>query len=136
MNFYTGIQMFNVIFILIELHLPNIVYLIGPAKHRMTLTKIKKHSVTKNSKKLTKSNEILSTFIRLRLGKLNEDLVDRLCISLALCSQTFTTWIRLMRQLLGHALVVWLPSKAIRQNFPIVFRKARILKLPCNFEFC
>ena len=105
--------MFNVIFILIELYLPNIVYLMAPAKHRMTLTKIKKHSVTKNSKKLTKSNEILSTFIRLRLGILNEDLVDRLYISLALCSQTFTTWIRLMRQLLGHALVVWLPSKAI-----------------------
>ena len=45
MNFYTGIQtivMFNVIFILIKLHLPITVYWTASAKHRMTLTKINK----------------------------------------------------------------------------------------------
>ena len=55
MNFYTGIQtteMFNVIFILIKPHLPNTVYWTAPAKHRVTSPKIKKHSVTKSSKKL------------------------------------------------------------------------------------
>ena len=42
--------------------------------------------------------------MRLRLGILNEDLAARFCIAPALCSQTFTTWIRLLSQLLGHAL--------------------------------
>ena len=42
--------------------------------------------------------------MRLRLGILNEDLAAKFCIPPALCSQTFTTWIRLLSQLLGHAL--------------------------------
>ena len=80
MNFYIGIltiEMFNVIFILIKRYLPNIVYGTAPAKHRLTSTKIKKHSFTKSSK---------LTFMRLRLGIHNDDLADRFCISLALCS--------------------------------------------------
>ena len=64
MNFYTGIQtieMFNVIFILIKPYLPNIVYWTAPVKYRMTSTKIKKHSVTKSSKKLIQRDEFLFT---------------------------------------------------------------------------
>ena len=126
-NFYTGIltiEMFNAIFILIKPYLPNIVYWTAPAKHRVTSTKIKKHSVTKSSKKLTQKDEFLLTLMRPRLGILNEDLADRFCISPELCSRTFATWIRLLRQLLGHALVFWLPIEAIQQNLPNVFRKA------------
>ena len=44
--------------------------------------------------------------MKVRLEIFNEDLADTFCISPVLCSQTFTTWIRLLRQLLGHALVV------------------------------
>ena len=62
--------------------------------------------------------------MRLRLRILHEDLADGFCISTALCSQTFTTWIRLLPQLLGHALAVWLPIEAIQQNLANVFRKA------------
>ena len=116
--------MFNVVFILIKSCLPNIVYWTAPAKHRVTSKKIKKNSVTKSSKKLTQRDEFLLTPMRLRLGILNEDLGNRFCISPALCSRTFTTWIRLLRQLLGHALVVWLRREAIQQNLPNVFRKA------------
>ena len=58
--------------------------------------------------------------MRLRLGILNEDLADRFCISPALYSRTFTTWISLLRQLLGHALVVWLPIETIQQSLPNV----------------
>ena len=61
--------------------------------------------------------------MRLRLEILNEDLSDRFRISPALCSRTFTTWIWLLRQFLGHAIVVWLPREAIRQNLSKVFRK-------------
>ena len=116
--------MLNVIFILIKPYLPNIFYWTAPAKHKATSTKIKKHSVTKSSQKLLQRVEFLITLMRLRLGILHEDLADRLCISPALCSRTFTTWMRLLHRLLGHALVVWLPREAIQQNLPQVFRIA------------
>ena len=128
MNFDTGIQtkeVFSVIFILYKPYLPNIVHWISPAKHRVTSTKKKKHSIIKSSKKLTQREEFLLTLMRLCLGILNEDLADIFCISPALCSRTLTTWIRLLHQLFGNALVVWLPREAIRQNLPNVFRKAR-----------
>ena len=84
---------------------------------------------------MTQSDELLLTLMRLRLGILNEDLDDRFCISPAFCSRTFTTWIRLLSQLLGHALVVWLPREAIRQNLPKV--KSRVFtKLSCNSGLC
>ena len=105
--------MFNAIFILIKPYLPNIVYWTAPAKHRVTSTKIKKHSVTKSSKKLTQRDELLLTFMKLRPGILNEDLADRFGISHALCSRIFTTCIRLLHQLLGNCLVVWLPRETI-----------------------
>ena len=82
MNFYTGIQMFNVIFILIKPYLANIFYWAVPVKHRVTWKKLKKYSVTKCSKKLTQRDEFLLTLMRLRLGILNEDLADRFCIYL------------------------------------------------------
>ena len=127
MNFYTGIltiAMFNVISILIKPYLPIVVYWTTPGKHRVTSTKIKKYSVTKSSKKLTERDEFLLTHMRLRLGILNEDLTDRFRITPALCSRRSTSWIRLLRQLLGHALTVRLPREAIRQNLPNLLRKA------------
>ena len=55
--------MFNVIFILIKPYLPNIVYWTATTKHRVTSSKLKKHSVTKSSKKLTQRDEFLLTFM-------------------------------------------------------------------------
>ena len=57
------IEMFNVILILIKPYLQNIVYWTATVKHRVTLTKIKKHSVTKSSKKLTQRDEFLLTLM-------------------------------------------------------------------------
>ena len=76
--------MFNVIFILIKPYLSNFVYWTAPAKHRVISTKIKKHSATKSSKKLTQRDEFLLTLMRLCLEILNEDLADRFCISPAI----------------------------------------------------
>ena len=62
MNFYTDIQtieMFDVIFTLIKPCLPNIIYLTALAKHRVTSTKIMKHSVIESPKKLTQRHEFL-----------------------------------------------------------------------------
>ena len=106
-NFYTGIQtieIFNVLFILIKPYLLNIAYWTTPAKYRVTSTKIKEHSVTKRLKKLTQSDEFFLTLMRFSIRILNEDLADRFCISPALCSKKFTTWIRLLRQLLFYSL--------------------------------
>ena len=107
--FYTGIkiiELFNVICIIIKLYFLNIVYWTAPADHRVTSTRIKKHSVTKSSKKLTQRHKSLLTLMRLRLRILNEDSADRLCILPALSSRAFTTWIKSLHQLLGHARVV------------------------------
>ena len=70
------------------------------------------------SKKLTLRDEFLLILMRLRLEILNEDLAGRCGISNALCSKTFTTWIRILSSVLGSALVVWLPRESIHDNLP------------------
>ena len=70
MDFYTGIrtiEMFNVVLILIKPYLLNIVNCTAPAKHRVTLAKIKTHSVTKSSKILTQRDEFLLALMRLHI---------------------------------------------------------------------
>ena len=62
--------------------------------------------------------------MRLRLNILNEDLADRFGISSALCSRTFTTWIKIISKILGKALIVWLPQENIIDNLPGCFKKA------------
>ena len=65
----------------------------------------------------------------LHLGILNEDLADRFCLS-----RTFTAWIRLLRQLLKHVVVVWLLRKAIRQNkIKHIHGQTTITITPLNF---
>ena len=66
---------------------------------------------------------MLLTLMRIRLSLLNEDLADRFGISPTICSNTFTTWIKLMGRILGGALVVWLPRESIRDNLPEIFVK-------------
>nr|XP_047137400.1 uncharacterized protein LOC101234301 [Hydra vulgaris] len=78
----------------------------------------------KKFKKLSQRDEFLLVLMRLRLGLLNQDLADRFGISPALCSRTFTTWIKMLSQVLGQALVVWLPRESIRNILPPVFVKA------------
>ena len=69
--------------------------------------------------------------MKLRLGLLNEDLADRFRISPAICSSTFTTWIRLLRILLADALVKCIPREAIRDNLPKVFKDTNHSKIRC-----
>ena len=74
--------------------------------------------------KLSYKNEMLLTLMRLRLGLLNQDLADRFQISPTICSNTFTTRIKLMSKMLGDALIVWLPREPIRENLPETFIKS------------
>ena len=50
------------------------------------------------------------TLVKLCLGLLNQDLADQFNISPANCSNTFKTWIRLLAEILGKALLVWIPK--------------------------
>ena len=79
---------------------------------------------TRKNKNLSHKDEMLLTLMRLRLAVLNEDLADRFGISPTICSNTFTTWIKLTSKVLGDALVVWLPRESIRDNLPDIFIKA------------
>ena len=79
---------------------------------------------------------MLLTLMRLRLAVLNEDLADRFGISLTICSNTFTTWIKLTSKVLGDALVVWLTRESIRDNLPDIFIKADHQKCRIIIESC
>ena len=126
MNFYTGIQsiaMFNVLFLLLSPFLSKLRYWRG-AKRTNTYSKVKRRFISvSKTKKLSHHDEMLLTLMRIRLSLLNEDLADRFGISPTICSNTFTTWIKLMGRILGGALVVWLPRESIRDNLPEIFVK-------------
>jgi hypothetical protein len=89
----------------------------------MTYSKVRKSS--HRNKILSHKDEFLLTLIKLRLGLLNEDLADRFGISNSVCSNTFTTFIKIFAKVFGRSLVVWLPRDAIRDNLPISFAKAK-----------
>ena len=122
MNFYTGIAsiaLFNAIQILLKTYCPNITYWQGVKR---TSTKIVKRVRGYHKlKNLSLRDEFLMTLMRLRLNLSNEDQADRFGISTGLCSQTFTTWIRIISQVLGNALIVWLPKESIRSNLLACF---------------
>ena len=131
MNFYTGlstISTFSVLFSLFHLNLSVLQYWRGISRH--ILKSNRKRKFTRSSRKiLSYKDEFLLPLMKLRLGLLNEDLADRFGISPAICSSTFTTWIRLLRILLGDALVKWIPREAIRYNLPKVFKDTNHLKI-------
>ncbi|XP_012562119.2 uncharacterized protein LOC105847239 [Hydra vulgaris] len=125
MNFYTGISsiaIFNVIFGLLKPFLPSIRYWRGP-KH--SHSKVKQLKSVSKCKLLSHREELLMTLMRLRLGLLNEDMADRFGISKSLCSNTITTFIRIIANILGQAIIVWLPSEVIKKNLPQSFVKAK-----------
>lgn len=128
MNFYTGISsiaIFNVIFLLLKPYLPSIRYWRGPKHAR---SKVRQRKSTCQGKKLSQREELLLTIMRLRLGLMNEDVADRFGISKSLCSNTFTTFVKIIANVLGRALVVWLPREAIRDNLPESFIKSKHTK--------
>ena len=125
MNFDTGlstIALFNATFLLLKPYLPNITYWKGTKWTKLS-TKVVKRTRYQKLKKLSQRDELILTLMRLRLNLLNEDLADRFGISTGLCSQTFTTWIKIIGQVLGNALIVWLPRDSILNNLPHCFNK-------------
>lgn len=124
MNFYTGfctIAIFNAVFLLLQPYLPKVRYWRGPKRNKSKVRQ-RRFQPMKN-KILSHRDEFLLTLMRLRLGLLNEDLADRFGVSPTICSNTFTTWIRIISVILGKALVNWLPREPIRENLPECFKK-------------
>ena len=134
MNFYTGlssIEVFSAVFNLIEPYLPSISYWVGPYRmrrrqksYRKSYSKVRQYMNHKFKRKLPHKDELFLTFMRLRLGLLSEYIAERFGISPTLSSRIFTTWIRILSKLLGHALITWLPQEAVHSNLPGVFIKA------------
>ena len=117
MNFCTGLsstEVFSAVFNLIELYLRSISYWFGPYRMRRQ----------QNSNIKVRQDEFFLILMRLRLDLLNEDTADRFGISRTLSSRIFTTWMRVLSKLLGHALITWLPQEAAGSNLPGVFIKA------------
>ena len=124
MTFYTGlssIAQFDVIFGLLEPYLAHAYFWRG--QRRYVSTKMRNFSRRRRRKILSHKNEFLLTLMRLRLGLLTVDLADRFGISPATCSNTFTTWVKIISRVLGKALVCWLPREPIRENMPECFKK-------------
>ena len=134
MNFYTGlssIEVFSAVFNLIEPYLPSISYWVGPYRmrrrqklYRKSYSKVRQYKNHQFKRKLSHKDEFFLTLMRLRLGLLNEDIADRSGFSPTLSSRLFTTWIRVLSKILGHALITWLPQEAVHSNLPGVFIKA------------
>ena len=92
--------------------------------YRKSYSKLRQYKNHQFKRKLSHKDEFFLTLMRLQLGLLNEDIADRFGISPAFSSSFFTTWIRVLSKLLGHALMTWLPQEAVRSNLPGVFIKA------------
>ena len=73
--------------------------------------------------------------MRLRLGLLNEDLIERFGVSPTLFSYIFTIWIKLLREVLGKALSLWTPRESLREHLPEIFSKSGYGK-SCNHRLC
>ena len=71
---------------------------------------------------MSQKDEFLLVLMRLRLGLLNEDVVDRFCVSAGVASNIFTTWIKMLSAVLGNVLIAWLPREPIRDHIPNLFK--------------
>ena len=112
MRFYNGIvsvALFNKIFTLIKPYIPHTMCWKGP-KHAIRI--IKRTERKKMQTSLNHHDKFLLTLMQLRLGLLNEDIAYRFDISPTKCSFIFTTWIKLLTNLLKN-LVPWLPRETI-----------------------
>nr|XP_047137787.1 uncharacterized protein LOC124814292 [Hydra vulgaris] len=95
----------------------------GP-KHVQNTSKLKRRFQSTKYRKLSHHDEFFLTLMQLRLGIFNEDIAEQFRISPTTSSYIFSTWIKLISNVLGSALIVWLPRETIRENLPRVFKNA------------
>ena len=137
MKFYTGITSiaaFHAIFNLIHPYLPKARYWRGTKNHLKVCSKKVRSHYNHSLKKLSPKDEFLLTLMRLRLGSLNEDLADRFDISPSVCSNTFKTWVRIIRLVLSDGLIKWLPKETILEHMPQFFKENGYTRLRCIID--
>lgn len=122
-KFYTGIptvEAFNIIFDIVQGKTDHIHYWKGPRKNCNPL----KYKVHSRFRKLSKKQEFVLTLMKLRLGLLFQDLADRFSISTTHASNIFTTWIKILGEILG-CLVFNPPKHIVQSNIPPVFKRQK-----------
>lgn len=110
-QFYTGlptVEAFNGLLCLVEPYVQK--KWKGPKLTPANLKRKYKREPVKlgRKKKLTNSDELLLTLMKLRLALAEQDLADRFGISVSNCSSTFLTWVRALALCLGPT--VYTPS--------------------------
>ncbi|XP_047146299.1 uncharacterized protein LOC124819130 [Hydra vulgaris] len=74
-------------------------------------------------------DEFVLTLMRFRLGILNEDIAEQFGISATTSSNIFSTWIKVICNVLGSAFILWLPRENIRENLPRILRMQDITRI-------
>ena len=121
MKFYTRIQtvaVVNTIFSKIKPYVPKRAFWRAKQVHSSAVNM--KYST--KSHKLGYKDQFLFVLMRLRLGLPTHDLADRFQISMCICSNIVSTWVRFFSKCLGNALIVWLPNEIIMSNIPQCFK--------------
>lgn len=125
-RFYTGIPSvaaFNNLLRIVEPKVQLLRIWKGPKHFNANILSQKKVLKRGPKKRLSVKEEMTLVLMKLKLGLLNEDLADRFGISSSYVSKIFTTWIKVVSQVLGS--LVFNPAKDIvRQNLPPTFRNA------------
>ena len=125
-KFYTGfpsVASFLTVFTYIINTFQNIKYWKGPSRV-CNILKHKRNTSVKFVRILTKKEEMIMTMMKIRLGLLNEDLADRFGVSTTHVSHVITTWIRLLRNVLGS--LVFNPAKeVVKANLPPSFKTGK-----------
>ena len=125
-RFYSGFPSkasFNALFSIIQPSLKNMRYRKGPSYHCSTLN-YKKFKKARTCRKLSPKEEMLLTFMKIRLGLLDEDLADRFQVSVSYVSRIFTTWVKVLKKFLS-TLVFNAQKEIVRQNLPPAFRNSK-----------
>ena len=85
--------------------------------------------------KLTKYDEFFIKLMKMRLGLLNEDMVDEFKVSRTLISQIFSTWVRAAAKVLSCMIKVW-NLDTVNTLKPKKFESHYILlQMPLKYSF-
>ena len=130
--FYTGlrsIEHFNLLYNYVKEKVQKMPYWQGTKKSKVVVNRIRsKYKLLVSPKKrgtkrkLKIKTELLMVLMRLRLGLLGHDLADRFNVSEATVSSVFTTWIKVLAQVL-KVLVYWPDKISVKANLPKCFEE-------------
>ena len=125
MRRYTGIPtivVFNSLYSLIVDKVDMLQYWRGQATANNIKYQAGKRKKPGPHRKLSPKEEFVLTMVRLRTGMLTSVLADLFGISSSRVSQTFTTWINFLHQIL-KSLIKWPSKSKVQRHMPASFKK-------------